>query len=67
LASPPAGHAALGDGDQALDKRAQLFGARHGGLDVLVLDERVCLIAEHRDAMVGDPAEFSMGSSMAHI
>src|SRR5207244_9299346 len=30
------------------------------------LDERVRLVAEHRDAMVGDPAEFSMSSSVTH-
>jgi len=36
---PALGDAALGHGDDLLRVRAQLLGARHGGLDVLVLQQ----------------------------
>ena len=59
-------HATLGDGDDPLDERPQLLGARHGGLDPLVLQQRVRLVAQHRDAMLGDPSQFPVCYSMTH-
>ena len=38
----------------------------HGRLDPLVLDERDGLVAEHRDAMLRDPAELSIRNSVTH-
>ena len=60
------GEAALGDRDDPLDERPQLLRLRHRRLDALVLDQRVRLVAEHRDAMLGDPAQFSMCNSVTH-
>jgi hypothetical protein len=60
------GQAALGDGDQALDKGTQLLRLRHGGLDPLVADERGGLVAEQRNPVLRDPAQFSMCNSVTH-
>ena len=61
-----AGVAALGNRDQALDERPQLLRTRNGGLEVLVLDERMGLVAEHRDAMIRHAAEFPMRLAVSH-
>ena len=46
-------HAALGDGDQPLDERPQFLGLGHGRLDPLVAEQRLGLVAQQRDAMLG--------------
>ena len=51
-----AGKASLGNRDDSLDERPQLLGARHGGLDPLELQQRLRLVAQHGDAMLGDAA-----------
>src|SRR6185436_5262418 len=60
------GQAALGDGDDPLDERPQLLRLRHRRLDPLVADQRLRLVAEHRDAMLRDPAELSLSYSVTH-
>ena len=61
-ATPPVGvargEAALGDGDDPLDEGPQLLRLRHRRLDLLVLDQRFRLVAEHRDPVLGDSAQF---------
>ena len=52
--------------DDPLDERPQLLRLRHRGLDPLVAEQRLGLVAEHRDAMLGDPAEFPMTDSVTH-
>ena len=51
-----AGKASLGNRDDSFDERPQLLGARHGGLDPLELQQRLRLVAQHGDAMLGDAA-----------
>jgi hypothetical protein len=62
----PAGNAALGDGDDPLDEGPQLLRARHRRLEALELQERLRLVAQHRDAMLRDTAQFAMADSMSH-
>src|SRR5262249_30380010 len=57
---------ALGNRDDPLDEGAQLLRLRDRRLDVLELDQALGLIAEHRDAMLRDAAQFSVCYSMAH-
>src|SRR5262249_41792657 len=58
--------AALGNRDDPLHEGPQLFRARHGRLEPLVLDERRGLVTEHRDAMLRDPAQLSIRNSVTH-
>ena len=60
------GDAALGDGDDPLDERTQLLRLRHRRLDALVPDQRLRLVAEHRDPVLGDAAQFSLSNSVTH-
>jgi hypothetical protein len=66
LAGMAVGEAALGDRDQALDKRPQLLRLGHRRRQVLVAEQRRRLIAQHRDAMLGDAPQFSMCDSVSH-
>src|SRR4029453_15808050 len=63
----PPRHATLGDADDPLDEGPQLLRPRDRGLDPLVLQQRVCLIAQHRDAVLGDPSQFPVCYSMTHF
>ena len=58
--------AALGDRDDPFGERTQLLRSRNRRLDVLVLEKRRRLIAEHRDAVLGDAAKFAVCDSVSH-
>jgi hypothetical protein len=60
------GQASLGDGDDALDEGPQLLGLRHRRLDALVLDQRVGLVAQQRQAVLADATQLPVGDSMTH-
>src|SRR5690606_14497641 len=59
-------HAALGNGNQALDKGPKLLGLGHRRLDVLVHQQRRRLVAKERDAVLGDPAELPVCIAVTH-
>src|SRR5205807_6871025 len=52
--------------DQALHEWPQFLRARHRGGEVLVAQQRGRLVAEHRDAMLRDPAQFSIRDTVSH-
>ena len=58
--------AALGDGDQPLDERPQLLRARHRRRQMLVAEQGRRLVPQHRNAMLGDAAQFSVCDSVSH-
>ena len=58
--------AALGDGDQPLDERPQLLRLRHRRLDPLVAQQRSGLVAQQRQAMLRDAAEFPVCDVVSH-
>jgi hypothetical protein len=60
------GDTTLGHRDEAFDEGPQLLGPWHGGFDVFVSNERLGLIPEHGDPVIGDPAQFSMSDSVTH-
>ena len=62
----PSGQAALGDRDQPLDERPQLLGLWHRRREVLVAKQGRRLVPQHRDAVLGDAAQFSVCDSMSH-
>ena len=59
--------AALAERDQLLDDRAKVLGLRQGGGDLLVLDERLGHVGEHRLAMLGGAVEAPLGVSVIHV
>ena len=59
--------AALGDRDQPLDERPQLLRPRHRRRQMLVAKEGRRLVPEHRDAMIRDAAQLSVGYSVSHM
>ena len=61
------GDAALGNRDDPLDERTQLFRTRHRRRQVLIAQQRGGLVPQHRDAMVGDAAQFAMCYSVSHL
>src|SRR5262249_30573721 len=58
--------APLGDRDDPLDEGPQLLRLRYRRLDVLELDQAFGLIAQHRDAVLGDPSQLSLCNSVSH-
>ena len=58
--------AALAQGHQLLDDRAQVLGLRQRGDDLLVLDQRGDHIAEHGAAMFRRAVELAMDFPVAH-
>ena len=58
--------AALAERHQLLDHRAKVLGLRQGGRDLLVLDERLRHIGEHRLAVLGGAIEAPLGVSVIH-
>ena len=58
--------ASLGDGDEALDKRPQLLGARNRRGQMLVAKQGRRLVPQHRDAMLGDASQLSVRNSVSH-
>src|SRR5271157_6280726 len=58
--------AALAEGDQLLDHRAKVLRLRQGGDDLLVLDQRLRHVGEHRLAVLGGAVEAPLGASMIH-
>src|ERR1700727_3728309 len=59
--------AALAKRYQLFDHRAKVFGLWQGGRDLLVLDERLRHIGEHRLAMLGGAIESPLGVSVVHL
>jgi hypothetical protein len=56
----------LGQGDHGLDHAAQFLGLGHGGLDGLVLDQRVHHVAQHRLAVRAGAVEFAEAVAVTH-
>src|SRR4029079_18191468 len=61
-----AGNPPLRDRDQPLDERPKLLRFGNVRLDPLVADQRLGLVAQQRDAMLRDAAEFSVTDSVTH-
>jgi len=60
------GQSALRDGDEALDERSQLLGARHRCRQVLVSKQFRRLVPEHRDPMLSDASQLAVCYSVSH-
>ena len=58
--------AALAERDQLLDDRAQILCLRQRGDNLLVFDQRLAHIGEHRLAMFMRAAEAALGVSVIH-
>src|SRR6476620_10670268 len=58
--------AALAEGDQLLDDRAQVLRLRQRGDDLLMLNQRNGHVGEHGAAMLGRTVELSMSVSGTH-